>query len=204
MQHSRDTRRDAFAHEATSHELSRRAPLLSLGERLAGGGAELARFTQGAQARPTGHQRTRYPLTAPEPTDAGAAHFTFADLALGNDTVRDRGAVGAPMTTLGTVAPSETAPSPLLAVTLTRRCFPGCEAGIVNDAPVARAMSVHPPVPVADDCHWYHDVGDAAYLSTRQVLIEGRRTADPYLPCLKALLAMGPRPEAFLACSSTR
>ena len=61
--------------------------------------ADLGRVTHPPQVPPTLHQRTWYPVTAPEPTEDGAAHVAFADLATGNLTARFRACVGAPAIT---------------------------------------------------------------------------------------------------------
>ena len=90
------------------------------------------RFTHAAHEPPTLHQRTRYPVTTPDPTDDGTLQVTFADFATGKTTPRERGSVGAPAITAAEAAVVLDLPPAFAAFTLN-----------VYDLPLVRPSTVH-------------------------------------------------------------
>ena len=96
------------------------------------------------------YQRTRYPVTAPEPADEGVTHVTFAQCAgiLGKVTDNERGSVGAPaVTAVVDTDAVEVLPPELVAFTVNVYCVPFVSPDTVQ----ARGAALDLHVCVAED-----------------------------------------------------
>jgi len=91
----------------------------------------------------TPHQRSRYPITEPDPMYCGEVHVAVAFLAMGNDTVSARACVGTPAITAADLGDVLDLELPLVAFTLNLFGVPLVSPTTVHASGVTGIVRVH-------------------------------------------------------------